>query len=139
MIAAQQRPAVGVAVILVRGNLVLLGRRLASHGAGAWQFPGGHLEFGESIKDCARREVLEETGLTIVNLEIGPYTNDVFAAERRHYITLFVIATDSGGTAEVREPEKCAEWVWFRWDALPQPLFLPIENLLHMGFSPLHE
>src|SRR5205085_103309 len=52
----QRRPAVGVSVILLRGGLVLLGQRLASHGAGTWQFPGGHLEFGEAIEDCARRE-----------------------------------------------------------------------------------
>lgn len=137
MTEAQRRPAVGVAAIVVRGETVLLGRRLASHGAGAWQFPGGHLEFGESVEECARREVLEETGLALASLRLGPYTNDVFTDAGRHYITLYVIATDSGGAAEVREPEKCAEWAWFRWDALPRPLFLPIENLLRAGFSPL--
>lgn len=137
MTHARQRPAVGVSVIVLRGNRVLLGRRLASHGAGTWQFPGGHLEFGESIEECARREVLEETGLTVSSLQFGPYTNDVFAAEGRHYITLFMIAFDLGGMVEVREPHKCAEWAWFDWATLPQPLFLPIENLLRSGFSPL--
>ena len=136
MTEPQQRPAVGVSAILVRGETVLLGRRLASHGAGAWQFPGGHLEFGESVVDCARREVLEETGLMLASVRLGPYTNDVFVAEGRHYITLFVIAEDAGGDAVVREPEKCAEWAWFRWDALPAPLFLPIANLLRLRFSP---
>jgi 8-oxo-dGTP diphosphatase len=101
-----------------------------------WQFPGGHLEFGESVEDCARREVFEETGLELVNVRLGPYTNDVFVDEQRHYITLFVIASDSGGDAEVREREKCAAWEWFRWDALPKPLFLPIANLLRLEFSP---
>jgi 8-oxo-dGTP diphosphatase len=60
----------------------------------------------------------------------------VFTAEGRHYITLFAIAEDDGGVAEVREPEKCAAWAWFRWDSLPEPLFLPIINLLRLGFSP---
>lgn len=138
MIHAQQRPAVGVSAIVVRGDRVLLGRRLTSHGAGAWQFPGGHLEFGESIETCARREVEEETGLRLTTLMLGPYTNDIFQTEGRHYITLFVIASDAGGVAEVREPEKCAEWDWFRWDTLPRPLFLPIENLLCSGFSPFN-
>lgn len=34
-----------------------------------WSFPGGHLEDGESVVDCAKREVKEETGLTVENLK----------------------------------------------------------------------
>lgn len=129
-----QHPRVGVAVIITNAGNVLLGLRISSHGAGTWQFPGGHLEFGESIEDCARREVREETGLELGNLRLGPYTNDIFASEGRHYVTLFVLADYAGGRPEVREPDKCARWEWFRRDNLPQPLFLPIENLLRQGF-----
>ena len=50
-------PRVGVGVIVLREGRVLLGRRLGSHGAGTWQFPGGHLEAFERVEDCARREV----------------------------------------------------------------------------------
>lgn len=132
---AQHRPAVGVSTIIVNHGLILLGLRIAGHGAGTWQFPGGHLEFGESIEACARREALEETGLELTNLRIGPYTNDVFAVEGRHYITLFLIADCAGGTLEVREPDKCARWAWFSWHTLPHPLFLPIENLVRQGFA----
>jgi 8-oxo-dGTP diphosphatase len=132
---SQHRPAVGVSVIVLNGDRVLLGLRIAGHGAGCWQFPGGHLEFGESIEGCARREAREETGLELRNLRPGLYTNDIFAAEGRHYITLFVLADYAGGTPEVCEPDKCARWEWFGWDELPQPLFLPIENLLRQGFA----
>lgn len=127
------RPRVGVATIIVDGERVLLGLRTAGHGAGTWQFPGGHLEYGETIEECARREAREETGLELGALRLGPYTNDIFADERRHYITLFVIAAYAGGTPKVREPDKCARWEWFRWDVLPHPLFLPIKNLLRQG------
>jgi hypothetical protein len=34
------------------------------------------------------------------------------------------------------EPEKCAEWAWFSWDDLPQPLFIPIQNLFKQGYNP---
>lgn len=123
------RPSVGVAVAILRGDTVLLGRRKTVHGLGYWAFPGGHLEFGENIEDCARREVLEETGLQIANLRYGPYTNDIFDETQKHYVTLFVVADYISGAPEVREPEKTEPWEWFSWDSLPEPLFLPIRNL----------
>lgn len=129
-------PRVGVGVIVLRGGRVLLGRRLGSHGAGTWQFPGGHLEAFERVEDCARREVREETGLEIGPVRRGPYTEDVFAAEGKHYVTLFAVAEAAEGTPEVREPERAAEWGWFSWDALPEPLFTPVVNLLATGFRP---
>jgi 8-oxo-dGTP diphosphatase len=132
----QQRPGVGVSVIIRNGDRVLLGLRTAGHGAGTWQFPGGHLEFGESIEGCARREAREETGLELTNLCLGPYTNDIFATEGKHYVTLFVLADYARGAPEVREPDKCAGWEWFAWDALPEPLFLPVANLCQMGYGP---
>lgn len=46
-------PQVGVGVLILRDGKVLLGRRKGSHGAGCWSAPGGHLEFGEVVEDCA--------------------------------------------------------------------------------------
>ncbi len=136
MIIEHSRPAVGVGAIIVRDGKVLLGLRKGSHGDGCWQFPGGHLEYGESVEGCARREVLEETGLELKDVRIGPFTNDVFTQERKHYITLFVTGTAPEGEPQVMEPEKCFEWGWFAWDEMPEPLFLPIRHLLEQGYSP---
>ena len=44
---------VGVAVLVRRGEQVLLTHRKGSHGAGTWAPPGGHLDMGESFEDCA--------------------------------------------------------------------------------------
>ncbi len=38
---------------------------------------------------------------------LGPYTNDVFQKEKKHYITLFVVADYDSGVLELKEPEKC--------------------------------
>lgn len=70
-----RRPHVGVQAIILKEGKVLMGKRIGSHSPNTWGFPGGKLEFGEELLDCARREVLEETGLTIKNLRLGPYVN----------------------------------------------------------------
>lgn len=131
-----KRPSVGVGVIVVRDTKVLLGKRKNSHGDGDWNFPGGHLEWGESIIECAQREVMEETGLIVVPYMYGPFTNDIFEKEGKHYLTAFVIAHSEVGTPQVLEPQKCDQWGWFEWHQLPEPLFLPIIHLREMEFSP---
>ena len=107
-------PRVGVGVIVLRNGRVLLGERLGSHGAGTWALPGGHLELGETVEQCARREVREETGLEIQEVHSGPFTSDVFALENKHYVTLFVLAHSADGEPVVHERTKCARWVWCR-------------------------
>ncbi len=129
------RPLIGVGVCILRDRQVLMGKRLNAHGEGCWCFPGGHLEFGEAIEECARREVYEETGIQIKNLSIGPFTNDIFTDEGKHYVTLFIIADYAGGDIDIKEPDKCEEWKWFDQDRLPDPLFLPVRNLLKKGFT----
>ncbi|WP_321495154.1 NUDIX hydrolase [uncultured Desulfobacter sp.] len=130
------RPFVGVAVIVTRNRKVLLGKRKGAHGAGSWAFPGGHLEFNESIIDCASREVYEETGLCIKNCRYGTFTNDLFKAHNKHYVTLSVVCDYESGEPEIKEPDKCEEWKWFSWDNLPQPLFLSLRHLLDQDFNP---
>lgn len=127
-------PRVGVAVLIIRGNTVLLGKRKGSHGEGSWGFPGGHLELGESWEECATRECLEETGLTPKNVHFWTATNDVFN-EQKHYVTLFMRA-EADGEPHILEPNKCEEWRWYTWDSLPENLFLPIRNLIKNGYNP---
>ena len=133
---ASLQPRIGVGVIVLRKGRVLLGQRRGSHGAGTWALPGGHLEFGETVEQCAAREALEETGLAVNVVARGPYTSDVFADEGRHYVTLFVLAHSPQGEPQLLEPGKCAEWRWCRWSELPTPLFAPLASLHASGYVP---
>lgn len=126
------RPKVGIGVIVVKDNLILFGKRKNAHGDGTWSFPGGHLEFGESFEECAKREVLEECGLIVSNFKLVGVTNDIFGKEKKHYITIFMRCYYISGTPKTLEPDKLEKWEWFEINNFPQPLFLPIINFKKM-------
>ncbi len=131
----KERPKIGVGVCVIKDGKILMGKRLNAHGQGTWAFPGGHLEFGETMSECATREVQEETGLKISNIRRGPYIEDFFLAENKHYITIIMIADYESGSPAVLEPDKCQEWGWFEWNNLPVPLFPTFANLTLVGIN----
>ncbi len=132
----KQRPKVGMGILIRKNNKVLFLKRVGAHGQGTWCPPGGHLEFGESFEQCARRETLEESGVEIKNIKFVTVTNDIHESEGKHYITLIMVSDWSFGEPKIMEPDKCVEIGWFDWNNLPQPLFLPIQNLLKQGYNP---
>ena len=71
------RPLVGVSIIIKKDNKVLIGKRKNIRASGTWAFPGGHLEFRESFEDCIKREVIEEAGIKIKNIKFQTLTNDI--------------------------------------------------------------
>jgi 8-oxo-dGTP diphosphatase len=132
----KERPKVGIGVIVIKEGKVLLGKRKNAHGEGSWCMPGGHLEFNESWEDCAVREAMEEAGINIKNIRFATTTNDIFGKEGKHYITIFMLCDYDSGEVRIMEPDKCEKWGWFEWDSLPQPLFLPNQNLLKINYNP---
>ena len=58
-------PKVVAGTIPEQDGRVLLTRRSINPGHGLWTFPGGFVDFGESVTDAAVRETLEETGLAV--------------------------------------------------------------------------
>ncbi len=123
-------PAIGVGVLIWKNKKLLLGKRINKDKSYCWQFPGGYLEDNESIVECARREVLEETSLQIKQLRHLGFTDKPFEMNQQQYITLFVSAEYESGEAKVLEPDKCESWQWFCPANLPNPLFLPITLFL---------
>lgn len=125
-----QKPQVGVAVIITKDDKVLLMKRKGVHGTGTWTTPGGHLDFGETPEQCGAREVKEEVGLDVVDLRFRAFTNDIFELEGQHYISIWMDGKSISGEPTIAAEEEVAEIGWFAWDALPSPLFLPLENLV---------
>ncbi|HUV16472.1 MAG TPA: NUDIX domain-containing protein [Pelolinea sp.] len=123
-------PRVGVATIILRNNQLLLIKRKKSHGAGSWAVPGGHLEYGESLEECAMREMREEVGLEIGNVRFKAITNDLFSENYLHYITIWMKGDCLSSEPIAASVDEVAEWGWFDLDALPSPLFIPLENLI---------
>lgn len=118
----QNKPKVGVGVMILKDDKVLFGKRKGSHGEGEYAFPGGHLEYMESFEDCAKREVKEECGIEIKNIRFQFLAN-VIKYVPKHYVHVGLLADWKNGEPEVLEPEKSEFWNWYEIDKLPQPMF----------------
>lgn len=118
----EQRPKVGIGVMVFKDGKILLQKRKGSHGAGEYSFPGGHLEYMESFEDCARRETLEEAGITIKNLKFLLLSNLKDYAPK-HYVHMNFVADWESGEPKIMEPDKCDGWGWYDPDNLPTPYF----------------
>lgn len=117
----ESRPKVGVGVLIFKEGKILLGKRKNAHGAGEYAGPGGHLEFGETIEECAERETLEETGLKIKNVRFLAFSNLLWP--NRHYIDIGVAADWIEGEPKLCEPDKCESWAWYDPANLPENTF----------------
>ena len=124
------QPRVGVGCVVRRRSELLLVRRRGAHGEGTWSSPGGNLDFGEEPAACAARESEEETGVEADTPRFVGLTTDVFASENKHDLTLWFEAEHVQGEPHVRSPDELSAASWFREDELPDPLFLPLRNLL---------
>lgn len=65
MTQAGPLPLVGVSAVVLHDKTVLLVERGKPPWQGLWSLPGGHVEWGETLRAAAVREVLEETGIAV--------------------------------------------------------------------------
>lgn len=130
-------PRVGVACVVWRNGKFLIGRRMGSHGDSTWSVPGGHLEPGESWEVCAKREVVEETGMEITNVRLLAVTNDLFIKDEKHYISIWMEADWLKFEPKILEPEKFIDQTWTDFHNLPHELFQPCWDNLRTAKSDL--
>ena len=89
-------PTPTVGVICFRGDEVLIIRRGKAPRLGDWSIPGGRLEWEEPVKDCALRELYEETGVRAELLGLVDVIDGMFG-EGRHYVLIDYAARWTAG------------------------------------------
>ncbi len=115
----------GVGVVFVRRGAVFLARRKGAHGEDSWGSAGGHLEFGETLEECARREALEELGVRVGELRVLCLSN--ILAYGRHYVDVeFLGDIGDQDPAPTAEDGSFSEYGWYPLHDPPQPLFEPM-------------
>jgi 8-oxo-dGTP diphosphatase len=114
-------PRVCVAVVVEYdgGRVLLLKRGPSCTFPRTWCLPGGRLEAGETLEQCCRRELLEETGLAAERFTFESVT-EVFGPP--HLIGLVYKAHRATGMAANAEPDKHDEIGLFRPGEFPSPL-----------------
>lgn len=130
VIMMEKHIKVGVGVMIIHDNQILMGHRNAHYEdtggiyqPDCWCLPGGKQEFDETIYECAKREVKEETNLHIDDLHIVNVVDDF--QKDKHFVTIHVMAKKYDGKLQVMEPDKQDEWRWFSLNELPKNIYLP--------------
>ena len=76
-----------------------------------WMAPGGHREFNEGLFECARREILEETGLTIKNIQIKATGNAYVKDIDQEFYFHMLVADYAGGELKTNESDGTFVWL----------------------------
>ena len=118
------RPIVGIGTVVLRPGAVLLVRRSKPPAAGQWSIPGGAQDLGETAEAAARRELLEETGLSVGALTLIANVDSIHAEPdgriRFHYTILDFAGLWCGG-----EP--------VAGDDVSEAAFFPFSELTSLG------
>lgn len=85
----QRKPKLVVGILVRNKNRFLLSKEKLEGGREYWIVPGGKVEFGETIEDAAKREILEETGVKTKDLEFLVYKEAIFPEYNYHTVIFF--------------------------------------------------
>jgi ADP-ribose pyrophosphatase YjhB (NUDIX family) len=121
-----------------KSNTVVMLRRVGNTGFAAdgydtWTAPGGWIEHGETWKEAAEREVLEEVGMKVYAAQQRGWVICKSEVKNISIVTLFVgcIPADSEQEPHVTEPDKCQDAQWMTWYEVGQKkLFAPLATWL---------
>lgn len=126
---------VGIGVMIINNHRILLGHRVTNgqdtggiYEPDTWCLSGGKQEYNETIFDCAKREVKEETNLDISHMEVFGAIDDI--QPNKHFVTIWIIANQYEGELKIMEPDKQDDWKWFDLDHLPDQIYSPSQKFI---------
>lgn len=110
------RVGIGAVIVNDEGKIFLAkrGKDVREH-AGMWETPGGEVEFGETMGEALKREIMEELG---VEIEVGEMLDVVELIDTEsgsHTVSSAFVCKIISGTPNIMEPHKCEEIGWFTW------------------------
>ena len=120
------RPALTVDVAIVTREArprVLLIKRKKDPFAGSWALPGGFVDENERLADAARRELVEETGVAVADLEQLYTAGDPGRDPRGWTVSVVFLAQVDPAALKPVAADDADEVGWFPLDALPAIAF----------------
>ncbi|MEH6405454.1 MAG: NUDIX domain-containing protein [Sneathiella sp.] len=130
----EKAPRVGCGALIERSdNRILLVKRLRNPEAGCWGFPGGKVDFGETVEDAICREIKEELGVSLTLNGLAHLVNFIDLKEGQHWLAPVYKATISNGTPSIMEPDALSELAWYALDELPDNLTEATRQTLTKG------
>ncbi|WP_112661672.1 NUDIX hydrolase [Microvirga flavescens] len=117
-----KEPRCGCGAVIMRDGKILLIRRINPPEAGHWGLPGGKVDWLEPVEAAVAREVTEELGVTIMDLELLCVVDQIDTEGAEHWIAPVYRARNISGEPRIVEPHKHSAFGWFALDALPSPL-----------------
>lgn len=105
---------------------------------GMWALPGGFMKMDETIEECARRELAEETGVSKVYLEQFHVFSDTMRDPRGRTITVAFMALVRPNQHNIVGGDDAARAMWFNADMLP-PLAFDHKKIIDYGRNHLQE
>jgi len=123
-----ENPRPAATVLVVQDDQLLLVKRAMEPRAGWWCLPGGFMEIGENTITAAKRELREETGLEVDNLQFLDFCSMV-EGPTGHVVVFAFTTIDFSG--EVRAGDDASEAAFFPLADLPAVAFLCHQELIN--------